>query len=403
MSSPARPDSLPALLYMLGIDLDAHKVPDRKKLGYVLRAATLVELGLRDNLADSDGKVQVTREARTGDAVLDTVLGEIAGDRGRKWKYWVRLNAGGTLSAVESHLVGAGAVQVRRRTLLADKVEVADPVAVGELRQRVLTTLTGGRHIEELDPYDVALTALAANGAPNTSGRTRLWRSGRWTAPKGEQHHQGAEGQRHREQRQRNPPPEDDERARCQQRDRERTDIGAGRVPAQGRGAVRGDRARQDRVTDRMLRGRRDGAGDSRAPEGRYARGHPEQDGGRRQGQVLQRQDGAGRHAPVEAGSAREHASRDAGECQRGSKRRIGDMELGDSERIGERQRHADHVLQRVGQSDRADQSAPARPRSAFAHRHLLATLQLVPSGSLLPGYHGAPANPVRLARVKWA
>jgi hypothetical protein len=154
---------------MLGIDLDAHKVPDRKKLGYVLRAAALVELGLRGNLADSDGKVQVTREARTGDAVLDTVQGEIAADRARKWKYWVRHNAGGTLSAVESQLVGAGAIKVQRRTLLADKVEAADPAAVGELRQRVRTTLTGGRHIEELDPYDVALTALAANGALSTA------------------------------------------------------------------------------------------------------------------------------------------------------------------------------------------------------------------------------------------
>lgn len=169
MPSSVQTNSLPAMLYLLSINLDKEQVPDRKKIGYVLRAAALIDLGLRGKLADVAGKAHVTSEEGTGDPVLDEVLGEIAKNRDRKWKYWVRHNHSDTLDAVEDQLVSAGAIKVHARTLLADKVEVADSAAIGKLRQRVLTTLTGGQRIEKLDPYDVALTALAANGELSTA------------------------------------------------------------------------------------------------------------------------------------------------------------------------------------------------------------------------------------------
>src|SRR3982074_1603007 len=77
--------SLPALLYLLGIGLENEKVPDRKKLGYVMRAAALIDLVLGAKLADVGGRARVTSEHGTGDAVLDNVLDEIASHRGRKW------------------------------------------------------------------------------------------------------------------------------------------------------------------------------------------------------------------------------------------------------------------------------------------------------------------------------
>src|SRR3979411_2070594 len=92
MPSSVQTNSLSAMLYLLGINLDKEKVPDRKKIGYVLRAAALIDLGLRGNLADVDGKVYVTSEKGTGDPVLDKVLGEITKDHARRWKYWVRHN-----------------------------------------------------------------------------------------------------------------------------------------------------------------------------------------------------------------------------------------------------------------------------------------------------------------------
>lgn len=164
MSPSIQANSLPAMLYLLSIDIDKEKLPDRKKIGYVLRAAALVELGLLGKLVDVDGKVHVTTEVGTGDPVLDKVLGEIAWNRDRKWKQWVRHDGSETLHAVESQLVSGGAIEIHARTLLADKVHAVDSVAIAKLRQRVLTTLSGGQHIEKLDPYDLALTALAANG-----------------------------------------------------------------------------------------------------------------------------------------------------------------------------------------------------------------------------------------------
>lgn len=169
MSSSRQANTLPAMLYLLSINLDKAKVPDRQKLGYVVRAAALIELGLRGKVADVDGKAHVTDAASTGDPVLDKVLGEITRDRDRKWKHWVRHHSGDTLGAVENQLVSAGAVTVRRRTLLADKVDAVDAAAVGRLRQRILNTLTGDQDIESLDPSDVALTALAANGELSTA------------------------------------------------------------------------------------------------------------------------------------------------------------------------------------------------------------------------------------------
>jgi hypothetical protein len=184
MSSPLQAYSLPGKLYLLGIDIDKERVPDRRKLAYVVRAAALIELGLRGNVADVDGKVQVTNDEGIGDPVLNLVLGEIAMGRDRKWKHWVRYNDRDTLNSVENQLMSAGAITVHERMILADRVHALDPPAIGQLRQRILTTLTGDQQIGTLDPYDVALTALAANGELRTaiSSRERRAHKDRITA-----------------------------------------------------------------------------------------------------------------------------------------------------------------------------------------------------------------------------
>src|SRR5258707_1327137 len=121
MTPSAQPTSLPALLYLLSIDLDRHKLADRKKTGYIVRAAALVDLSLRGNLtADADGTVRIRGHAPTGDPVLDTVLRGIADDHHRSWKDWIRRHDHETLDALEDQLISAGAVSVERRAFLGD-------------------------------------------------------------------------------------------------------------------------------------------------------------------------------------------------------------------------------------------------------------------------------------------
>jgi hypothetical protein len=169
MSSSVPAKSLPAMLYLLSIDVDKEKVPDRTKIGWVLRSAALFELVLRGNLTDVNGKAHLAGEAAADDPVLDLVLGEIATDRDRRWSHWIRHHASGTLTAVEDQLMSTGAIKLQRRALLGDKVEVVDQAAHSQLRQRVLATLTGGAPIERLDVNDVALTELAAYGDVSTA------------------------------------------------------------------------------------------------------------------------------------------------------------------------------------------------------------------------------------------
>jgi hypothetical protein len=169
VDGPTLRKSLPAMLYLLSIDVDKEKVPDRTKIGLVLRSAALFELVLRGYLTDVKGKAHPASEAAANDPVLDLVLGEIAKERDRGWSHWIRHHASGTLTAVEDQLMSTGAIKLRRRALLGDKVEVVDQAAHSQLRQRVLATLTGGAPIETLDINDIALTELAAYGDVNTA------------------------------------------------------------------------------------------------------------------------------------------------------------------------------------------------------------------------------------------
>jgi hypothetical protein len=168
VSASADTLSLPELLYLLGIDLDKHKQSERLKLAYVVRAAALTELSLRGNIVDANGKIDMHHESSTGHPVLDGVLHEIADDRPRSWKDWIRRHERQTLEAVESQLKSAGAITIEKHLLLGDKVWVTDVARVRTLQRLVLDALTGGQPIDQLEPRTIALTALAANGELGT-------------------------------------------------------------------------------------------------------------------------------------------------------------------------------------------------------------------------------------------
>jgi hypothetical protein len=169
MPSSVHTQSLPELLYLLSIDLAKHKQSDRQKIGYIVRAAALTELGLRGSVADADGKVQVRRDASTGDPLLDSVLHEIADDRQRSWKDWVRRRERQTLDALENQLKGTGAITIEKHVVLGDKIWVTDVASVRALQKELLDTLTGGQSIDLLEPRTIALAALTANGELSTA------------------------------------------------------------------------------------------------------------------------------------------------------------------------------------------------------------------------------------------
>ncbi len=169
MPSSVHTESLPELLYLLSIDLAKHKQSDRQKIGYIVRAAALTELGLRGSVADADGKVQVRRDASTGDPLLDSVSHEIADDCQRSWKDWVRRRERQTLDALENQLKGTGAITIEKHVVLGDKIWVTDVASVRALQKELLDTLTGGQSIDLLEPRTIALAALTANGELSTA------------------------------------------------------------------------------------------------------------------------------------------------------------------------------------------------------------------------------------------
>lgn len=159
--------SLPARLYLLACDPRRNRLPGRQQTGYLLRAAALTDLVLRGCLVDARGRPAVSGPA-TGDAVLDGVGAEIAQQRPRRWKVWVRRGERQILDAVEHQLSAAGLVAVESRPVLGifprRHIELADLDGVERSRAAVRDILLGDLPLERVDPADAALVALAAAG-----------------------------------------------------------------------------------------------------------------------------------------------------------------------------------------------------------------------------------------------
>ncbi|OXM44307.1 GOLPH3/VPS74 family protein [Amycolatopsis alba] len=155
--------SLPAKAYLLACDVGKNKLRDRQRAGLMIRGAALTDLVLRGRVADDDGKVAVPDAGPTGDLVLDEMLAEIAGESPRKWKWWVRKDARGTLEALESQLETAGVIDMKTGRVLglfpSRNPIVRDPAVVERLRASVDQALRGPSPVSDTD---AALTALAA-------------------------------------------------------------------------------------------------------------------------------------------------------------------------------------------------------------------------------------------------
>ncbi|EME57205.1 GOLPH3/VPS74 family protein [Amycolatopsis decaplanina] len=155
--------SLPAKTYLLACDVGKAKLRDRARAGLLIRGAALTDLVLRGRVTDADGRVAVSGAGPTGDLVLDELLTEIAVESPRKWKWWVRKDARGTLEALESQLDTAGVIELRTGRTLglfpSRRPTVRDPAVVERLRASVDQALRGPSPVSDAD---AALTALVA-------------------------------------------------------------------------------------------------------------------------------------------------------------------------------------------------------------------------------------------------
>ncbi|WP_410602447.1 GOLPH3/VPS74 family protein [Amycolatopsis sp. lyj-90] len=158
--------SLPAKAYLLSCNVGKDKLRDRHRTALLIRGAALTDLVLRGRVADADGRVAASGAGPTGDLVLDEMLAEIAGESPRKWKWWVRKDARGTLEALESQLDTAGVIELKTGRTLglfpSRRPIVRDPAVVDRLRALVDQALRGPSPASDVDASDAALTSLVA-------------------------------------------------------------------------------------------------------------------------------------------------------------------------------------------------------------------------------------------------
>ncbi|WP_370948188.1 GPP34 family phosphoprotein [Amycolatopsis sp. cg5] len=171
--------SLPAQAYLLALNVERHRLPDRQRAGYLVRAAALTDLLTRGRLTDDDGVVSPAAAAPTGDVVLDDVLAQIAEQRPAKWKTWIRRDFRGTLAAVEAQLEAAGIIRVDHTRVLglfpSVRPTVLDTSLVEKLRARIVEAVCGPKSVHDVSSADAALASLVTAIELNSvvSGRDR--------------------------------------------------------------------------------------------------------------------------------------------------------------------------------------------------------------------------------------
>jgi hypothetical protein len=158
--------SLPAKVYLLACDVDRCRLRDRQRAAYLVRGAALTDLLLKGGLADEGGVVRAVCDARaaTNDTVLDDLRSRVLEGRPRKWKAWVRADAGSTLREVERQLDAAGVISLREGRVVgvfpSRRPTVNAMLEFQRLHVLVDDTLRGDGVVSRIAPADAALTAL---------------------------------------------------------------------------------------------------------------------------------------------------------------------------------------------------------------------------------------------------
>jgi hypothetical protein len=163
------PDSLAARLFLLAYDPSTGRLVGRwTKLGQILRAAALVDLQLRGNLADDNGRARLTKAADPLDPVLAGVLEDIRRVGPRKWRTWVDRHHGRIVRDVRDELERARLIKVERYHVLglfpAHRITLRHPLIRRHLLRSATDTLRPARLVTRIDLRDAAVVVLAATG-----------------------------------------------------------------------------------------------------------------------------------------------------------------------------------------------------------------------------------------------
>jgi hypothetical protein len=164
-----RPDSLPAQLFLLAVDPARRRLTGRGELGFVLRAAALVDLQLSGHLVDDGGRPKAPGMPGPSDPVLDPILAQVAAAPRRRWAYWVRKDARETVRWVRQQLVAGRRIELEPHRILgvlpARRIIVLDPFARDRIVGAIDAALGDGWPVGE---RTAALVALAAAGGMRT-------------------------------------------------------------------------------------------------------------------------------------------------------------------------------------------------------------------------------------------
>jgi hypothetical protein len=178
--------TLPQRLYLLAYDTRRQRITHRFELRYALRAAVLIDLGLRGHLTDHDGTVLAERVRGCDDPFLRAALTEIEAAPGRSWKHWVRAGHRSVEGTVGDQLSADGRIEVRRR-LGPRRARIIVPDLQPVLR--VTNDVRRALREEHPDPADAALLVLADTvGLPavaSTGKRARKQQVDRLVEPLG--------------------------------------------------------------------------------------------------------------------------------------------------------------------------------------------------------------------------
>ncbi|MGW5861255.1 GOLPH3/VPS74 family protein [Streptomyces sp. NPDC055239] len=159
-------EDLACTMYLLAHDDAAEGPYDRARTELLVRAAALIDLGLRGRLEEDAGVVVLSGAGAepTGDPVLDGVLRDVGA--GHSWKRLVRRHRKRTLTEVEDRLAEAGLLAVRtsRIRLGRRRLTVTRPAVIDDVRTRVSVALHEDTSVREIPAEDAALLALAAAG-----------------------------------------------------------------------------------------------------------------------------------------------------------------------------------------------------------------------------------------------
>ncbi len=157
------PDSLAAQLFLLAVDPGRRRLTGRGELGYVLRAAALVELQLSGHLVDDGGRPSASGGPPVPDPLLDAVLRQVAADPRRRWRYWVRKDARWMTWAVRDQLAASRRIELEPYRILgvlpAQRIIIRDPL----VRDRIVGAIDAA--LSDAWPVGARTAALVALAA----------------------------------------------------------------------------------------------------------------------------------------------------------------------------------------------------------------------------------------------